>query len=318
MRITAARLVQHGKSVAIQEVELPEPGDGEVVLEVAFSGVNPVDMYAAQGRVAADAPVPRTLGTEGAGTADGRPVLARGHGIGTARDGVWATAAVVPRAALIDVPEGVNLETAAAMGVAGVTAYRTVHELAEVSADDTVLVLGASGGVGSIIVSAAHAAGATVLGQTGQDGNSGWIRERGADHVIVTDAEGLADAAAEFHPTVVFDGLGDGFTGAAIEVLEPHGRLVIFGASAGQEGTISLQSLYGKGIQVLGYAGLLESDDAMKAAIGRALKALAAGELSVPIDSAPRLEQVNEAFQRIQDRSVNGKLVLDTRGARAG
>lgn len=318
MRGTAARLVEHGKSVEIQEVELPEPGDGEVVLDVAFSGVNPVDMYAAQGRVAADAPVPRTLGTEGAGTADGRPVAARGHGIGTTRDGLWATAAVVPRAALIDVPEGVDLETAAAMGVAGVTAYRTVHELAEVSADDTVLVLGASGGVGSIIVSAAHAAGATVLGQTGQDGNSAWIRERGADHVIVTGAEGLADAAAKFHPTVVFDGLGDGFTGAAIEVLEPHGRLVIYGASAGQEGTISLQSLYGKGIQVLGYAGLLESDDAMNSAIGLALKALAAGELSVPIDSAPRLEQVNEAFQRIQDRNVNGKLVLDTRGARAG
>lgn len=76
------------------------------------------------GRVAPGAPVPRTLGTEGAGTVDGRPVLARGHGIGTARDGLWATAAVVPYAALIDVPDGVALEQAAAMGVAGVTAWR--------------------------------------------------------------------------------------------------------------------------------------------------------------------------------------------------
>jgi NADPH2:quinone reductase len=314
MRVTAARLVEHGKPLEIQEVELSEPGDGEVVLEVAFSGVNPVDMYAAEGRVAAEAPIPRTLGTEGAGTVDGRPVVARGYGIGTARDGLWANAAVVPRAALVDVPEGVDLKTAAAMGVAGVTAWRTVHELAHVSTDDTVLVLGASGGVGSIIVSAAHAAGATVIGQTGQQDNSGWITERGADEVIVTDAGGLADAAARFRPTVVFDGLGDGFTGAAIEALQPHGRLVIFGASAGPEGQVPLQSLYSKGVRVLGYAGLLESDEAMSSAIEKALRALAAGELSVPVDAALPLDQVGQAFERIGDREVLGKLVLDTHG----
>jgi NADPH2:quinone reductase len=314
MRVTAARLVEHGKPLEIQEVELPEPGDGDVVLEVAFSGVNPVDMYAAEGRVAAEAPIPRTLGTEGAGTVDGRPVVARGYGIGTARDGLWANAAVVPRAALVDVPEGVDLKTAAAMGVAGVTAWRTVHELAHISADDTVLVLGASGGVGSIIVSAAHAAGATVIGQTGQQDNSGWITERGADDVIVTDAGGLADAAARFRPTAVFDGLGDGFTGAAIEALQPHGRLVIFGASAGPEGQVPLQSLYSKGLRVLGYAGLLESDEAMSSAIEKALRALAAGELSVPVDAALPLDQVGRAFERIGGREVLGKLVLDTRG----
>ncbi len=312
MRVTAARLVEHGKPLEIQEVELPEPGDGEVILEVAFSGVNPVDMYAAEGRVAAGAPVPRTLGTEGAGTVEGRPVVARGYGIGTARDGLWANAAVVPRAALVGVPEGVDLKTAAAMGVAGVTAWRTVHELARVSADDTVLVLGASGGVGSIIVSAAHAAGAAVIGQTGQQDNSGWITGRGADDVIVTDAGGLADAAARFRPTVVFDGLGDGFTGAAIEALQPHGRLVIFGASAGPEGQVPLQSLYSKGVRVLGYAGLLESDEAMSSAIEKALRALAAGELSVPVDAALPLGQVGQAFERIGDREVLGKLVLDT------
>jgi NADPH2:quinone reductase len=67
----------------VEEVDLAEPGPQEVIMDVAFSGVNPVDLYAAQGRVAPDAPVPRTLGTEGAGMADGRRVVARGHGIGT-------------------------------------------------------------------------------------------------------------------------------------------------------------------------------------------------------------------------------------------
>jgi NADPH2:quinone reductase len=309
--VTAARLVEHGQPLQVQDMELPEPGEDEVVLELAYSGVNPVDMYAAQGRVAQDAPVPRTLGTEGAGTAGGRPVVVRGYGIGTARDGLWATAAIVPRAALIDVPDGVGLEAAAAMGVAGVTAWRTVTELARVKTDDRVLVLGASGGVGGIIVSVAHGTGAMVAGQTGHPGNQDWIRERGADQVIVSDADSLTDAVRDLRPTVVFDGLGGGFTGAAIEALEPHGRLVIFGASAGPDGQVPLQSLYGKGLSVLGYAGLLESDEAMGTAIRQALQALAAGDLAVPVDAAVPLAQVNEAFDRIQQRDVRGKLVLD-------
>jgi NADPH2:quinone reductase len=275
--------------------------------------VNPVDMKAAQGKVAAEAPVPRTLGTEAAGIAEGRPVMVRGHGIGTARDGVWATAAVVPRAALIDVPHGVPLKEAAAMGVAGVTAWRTVHELARVRADDTVLVLGASGGVGSIIVSVAHAVGATVVGQTGQEDNAAWIKARGADEVIVADASTLTDAAARLHPTVVFDGLGGGFTGAALEALQPHGRHVLFGASAGPEGQAPLQTLYGNGLSVLGYAGLLASDEELGAAIRHALQALAEGRLSVPVESAIPLHEVNDAFDQIQQRGVRGKLVLDVR-----
>jgi NADPH2:quinone reductase len=313
MRATAARLVEHGQPLRIEDVDLPEPGEQEVVLDVAYSGVNPVDMYAAQGKVAPDAPVPRTLGTEGSGTVGGRPVMVRGYGIGTSRDGLWATAAVVPRAALIDVPEGVDLQHAAAMGVAGVTAWRTVTELAQVKADDRVLVLGASGWVGSIIVSVAHALGATVAGQTGHDAHRDWICGLGAGQVIVSGAEGLAEAAADFRPTVIFDGLGDGFTGAGIEALEPHGRLVLFGTSAGAEGHMSLQSLYRKGLRVLGYAGLLESDDTMSAAIRDALQALASGQLTVTVDSAVPLRDVSEAFERIQQRRARGKLVLDTR-----
>ena len=77
-----------------------------------------------------------------------------------------------------------------------------------------------------------------------------------------------------------------------------------------------LRSLYGKGLRVLGYAGLLESDEAMNAAIREALQALADGRLTVPVDSAMPLEQVNEAFDRIRQRQVRGKIVLNTRAWR--
>lgn len=317
MRVTAVRLVEHGKPLEVGEVDLPEPGPQDAVVDIAYAGVNPVDMYAAQGQVAADAPVPRTLGTEAAGTVEGRPVMVRGHGIGTARDGLWATAAVVPRAALIDVPGGVALAPAAAMGVAGVTAWRVVTELAQVTAADTVLVLGARGGVGSIIVSVARALGATVAGQTGRAENAEWIRESGADQVLVADAGSLAGAAGGLRPTVVFDGLGGGFTGAAIDMLQPHGRLVQFGTSAGPEGQVPLRSLYRKGIRVLGYAGLLESDEALAAAIRAAMRAMADGQLTVPIDSVLPLAGVSEAFERISQRQVRGKIVLDPAAGQA-
>ena len=72
MRVTAARLTEHGQPLHVEEVDLAEPGPQEVIMDIAFAGVNPVDMYAAAGQVAADAPVPRTLGTEGAGLEIGR------------------------------------------------------------------------------------------------------------------------------------------------------------------------------------------------------------------------------------------------------
>ncbi len=313
MRVTAVRLTEHGQPLQVQDIEIGEPGDQEVLVEVAYGGVNPVDMYAAEGRVAADAPVPRTLGTEGAGTVDGRPVMVHGYGVGTTRDGLWATAAIVPRGALVDVPAGVDLAAAAVMGVAGATAWRTVTEYAQVRADDTVLVLGARGGVGSLIVSLAHSLGATVAGQTGDASSHDWISERGADYVVVADAAGLADALADLRPTVVLDPLGGEFTGAAIEVLQPRGRLVLYGTSAGLTGQVPLRMLYRKGITVRGYAGLMASDEEIAAAARQALQAVAEGTLTVPIDAALPLRQVGECFERIRQRRVRGKLVLDAR-----
>ena len=94
MQTRAARLVEHGKPLMISEIDSPEPADDEVLIDMAYGGVNPVDRYGAIGRVAPDAPLPRTLGSEGSGTVDGRAVIVRGHGLGASRDGLWATQAV--------------------------------------------------------------------------------------------------------------------------------------------------------------------------------------------------------------------------------
>jgi NADPH2:quinone reductase len=314
-RVRAARLHTHGKPLVVEEVDLPAPGDGDAVVEMAFAGVNPVDRYMAEGRVAPDTPLPRTLGMEGAGTvaADGRPVLVQGAGLATQRDGAWAERVVVPADALTDIPAGVDLAAAAAMGVAGVTAWRTATDQARVTADDRVLVLGASGGVGSILVSICDSIGARVWGQTGSAEKADFVRGQGAEEVVTAGPEELAAAVDPLEPTVVFDALGDGFSAAAIEALRPFGRLVSFGVSAGPVAEVNMQSLYRKGLTVFGYAGLIEPADRMAAGKAAALAALADGRLKVAVAEVLPLGSVNDAFAVLTDRAVTGKIVLDLR-----
>jgi NADPH2:quinone reductase len=175
---------------------------------------------------------------------------------------------------------------------------------------ETVLVLGAGGGVGSLLIQLARQAGATVYGQTGSPAKAGWIRDQGADDVLVCGADGLADLARPLRPRVVFDPLGDGFTGAAVEGLAPHGRVAIFGASAGDHGDINVRALYSKGVSILSYAGFLEPEHEIRAALDKLVEALAQGGLHVPIDGVIPLENGAEAHRRILERAVRGKLVL--------
>jgi NADPH:quinone reductase len=309
----AARLHEHGKPLQVEAVERPEPAPGEVVVSMAYTGVNPIDRYVALGRAQPDAPLPRILGTEGAGHLDGRPVVVHGSGVGLSRDGVYTESAVVPADTTVDVPEGLDLAQAAAMGIAGVTAWRTVHELARVGADDRVLVLGATGGVGSTIVSMVHTAGAQVWGQTGNAAKGEWLSEQGADRVVAADAADLVDAVRELAPTVVFDPLGDGFTGAAVEALSPTGRLVSFGTSADPRAELNMQMVYRKSITIYGYGGLIEPQERLHATLAEAMEALAAGRFRLVIDDVLPLDDVNEAFRRLEHREVNGKLVLRLR-----
>jgi NADPH:quinone reductase len=310
----AARLVEHGKPLEVAQVDVPAPRSGEVEIDMVYAGVNPIDRLRVLGAVEADAPLPRILGAEGAGTIDGRRVVVFGHGVASIRDGVWSTKAVVPGSALVDVPAGLDLQDAAVMGVSGVTAWRTTTGLAKVTADDRVLVLGASGAVGSMIVSIAHGIGAVVWGQSHGLCCTGWLESVGADRVVTGSADDLVGLVGELRPTVVFDPLGDGFTGAAIQALAPRGRLVTFGVSAGETGTVPLRTLYRSGLRIMGYNELAEPDEVRNAALAEALAALAAGRLSVHIARVLPLGQVNEAFKLLADRKVHGKLVLDLHG----
>ncbi len=280
-------------------------------MELAYGGVNPVDRYMAEGTVAPDVPLPRTLGAEASGRIAGRPVLIAGGGLGAVRDGVWADAAVVPRSSVFELPDGVELHEAAAMGIAGLTAWHVVRDLGQVSAEDRVLVLGASGGVGSMIVSLARAAGARVWGQTGTEEKAAAIEDDGAEHVVVADAAQLPEEIGELQPTVVFDPLGGEFVGPAVDALAARGRIVSFGTSAGPEVQFNLQTLYRKYASICGYGGMVLTPGERREGLQKALAALRDGALRVRIDEILGLDDVNDAFRRLLDRRVQGKLLLE-------
>lgn len=315
MKARASRLTQHGAPLEVDEVELPDPSEGEVVVRMVRSAVNPVDRYQALGRVASEQPLPRTLGSEGAGFVQGgedrRAVFLNRNSLVRKGDGLWASFVLARRDKLIPVPDGVDLAAAASVGVAGVTAWRCVTELGEADADDRVLVLGASGGVGSIAVSVAHRLGAEVVGQTSSADKSDFVRGCGADRVVVCDADSLVEELGSWRPTLVLDPLGDGYTGAALTALELRGRLVIFGTSADGSGKVPLQTLYRNGLRILGYGGLNEPEEAIATAARESLRAIADGGMEIVVGETIPLTQVNEALAMLERRQVAGKIVLD-------
>ncbi|HSP36164.1 MAG TPA: zinc-binding alcohol dehydrogenase family protein [Frankiaceae bacterium] len=305
------QLSDHSKLPAVDSVDIGEPGEGEVLVDMTYAGVNPVDAYAAQGKVAPDAPLPRVLGGEGAGTVRGRPVLVAGGGLGSRRNGVWAEAAVVPEMAVIPLPVDIDPQQVAALGVAGLTAFHVVGQVGQVGPEDRVLVLGASGGVGGPIISFAASTGATVVGQTGSAHKAHAIRQSGASDVIVSDADGLVDAARALRPTVIIDPLGGGFTAAALEAVTPRGRVVVYGTSAGADVSFNLQQVYRSSKRLLGYGGLGLTDEERREGLEQTLRIVAEGRMSIRIDRVLPLEQVGDAFDLITSRGLSGKVLLD-------
>jgi NADPH2:quinone reductase len=309
----AAVIHQVGGTLGVEELPDPVPADGEVLVDITHASVNPLDIWVCGGvpGVAAQN-LPWIPGTEGAGLHNGLPVLVRGGGIGVLRRGLYTTRAAVPTTCLVELPVGTDPVSAAAIGVAGITAWHCVHTRGACTANDRVLVLGASGGVGSMAVQIAKATGATVWGQTTSASKATGVTALGADRVVVTEADGLEAAVAELKPTLVVDGLGGTFTTAAVAALENFGRLVLYGASASDDIPLSSRGFYRKGLTLLGYTGLLDSPSASAKVLTDLLENVRAGTLRVPTEVLP-LSAAADAHARILGRKVEGKLVLDTR-----
>ena len=300
----------YGSPLVLSEVADPVPGDGQELVDVIYASVNPLDIWVSQGNFAGVTPQPHIPGVEGlVRRSNGEHALAMG--VGLAGPGTYAQRLAAPSSGLIPVPADMDQQQAAGLGVAGVTAWMCLHALAEVTSTDTVLVLGASGGVGSVAAQLAKIAGATVIGQTSSASKVAAVEALGARAIVAASGAELAGALTGTAPTVVIEGIGGDFTGACVDVVAPGGRIVNFGTSAGTAVGFDMRTFYRKGTRLLGYGGLLLTPPQRDRAFAALFANIADGSLRIPIDEVLPLAQANEAHQRILNKQVEGKLLLD-------
>jgi NADPH2:quinone reductase len=309
--VLAARLTGPDRVLRVEETKQGPPAADEVVIDMMYASINPLDTYVLAGQVASDAPVPRTLGVEGVGRRGDDLFVVHGHGVGLSRDGTWSQRTVVPSGSLIRVPEGVDPVQAACAAVCGRTAIRVVYELAEVTAEDRVLVLGATGGVGTAATSLALSAGATVWGQTGDPSKAEAVAEMGAETVIARSPDELIMATKELGVNVVLDPLGGNYTTAAAQLLAPYGTLVIYGASSSAQTELDVRSFYRRNIRALGYGGVMEGHDEVRSGISGALRALADGNMRIPVSDRVPLSALPAVLTPERRRDAIGKTIVD-------
>jgi NADPH:quinone reductase len=310
----AARLHDIGSTLRLDEIDDPVPEAGDVLVDVAFASVNPLDVWITRGNVgAAAAHLPWVPGTEATGYSDGRAVLVRGAGLGVLRPGLYCDRVAVPASAVQEVPAGLDLAQVAGLPVAGITAWQALHACGHLQSDDRVLVLGASGGVGSVAVQLAALTGARVWGQTGSAENVSIIEADGAECAVVSDAAGLVDAVVELNPTMVLDPLGGAFTDHAIAALADRGRLVVYGTSQDEMVTLNWRRMYRKAITVVGYSGLIDTAEGQRDILASMFALMAEGRLHLRLGAVLPLADAAESHARIVERRARGKLILDCR-----
>ena len=260
MRAVVIREFGDPGRVRVEDIAQPEPGAGEALVKIAAAGVNPSDVKNIQGAMAGTT-LPRVPGRDFAGVVAsgpaewvGREVWGTGGDVGFTRDGSHAEFIVVPADALIEKPRDLAMEAAGAAGLTFVTALALVTA-ANVGSTDTVLIVGANGGVGSAAVQIAVALGARVIGAVRSRDEAEKIRELGASEAIDTGAQGLAEEAArrtdQRGADVVFDTTGHLFADC-VEVAARGGRVGVISAPADGKTTFNLRSLYRKELKVLG------------------------------------------------------------------
>jgi len=192
----------------LEDVPDPTPGPGQVVVRVQAAGVNPVDTYVRAGTYAREAPLPYTPGTDAAGVIEAVgegvsrvTVGARVYTAGTI-SGAYAERALCTQSQVHLLPDRMSYAQGAAIYIPYATAYRALFQRAQARAGESVLVHGASGGVGIAAVQIARAAGLTVIGTAGTDRGCQLVLEQGAHHVLNhRAAEYLARIPTKCSPT---------------------------------------------------------------------------------------------------------------------
>jgi NADPH2:quinone reductase len=294
------------------EIADPTPGEGEVLVEVARSGVNFADTHSTRNDYLAEQTLPLVPGAEISGrTSDGRRVAAL---LGS---GGYAEKVAVHESMLVPLPDEVDDDTAAALLLQGLTAIALVHRCARIEPGETILIEAAAGGTGTLAVQIAKRAGAKVIGLASSEDKRSLVEGLGADACIDSRAEDLGAAIREANGGERVDAVLHMSGGAAFDaelgMLAPLGRMVIFGIASREQREVSTAALLRGSKSVIGFwlAHLLGRRDLLVPMIGDLLAAVAAGELDVTIGGVYPLSEAARAHEDLISRATTGKLLLD-------
>ena len=307
-----------GRDPRLTEMPDPVPGAGEVSLRVIACGLNFADLLMAEGSYQEAPEPPFALGMEIAGVVEavGGDVTDPAPGdrvFAFPGRGGLAERAVLPADRCLRMPNGLSMTQAAAMQVAYGTSELALDR-ARLASGETILVLGAAGGVGLTCVELAAARGATVIACARGEAKRAAATEAGAHHAV--DAEGDLRGAVRAlgGADVVFDPVGGALGEAAFRTLRPLGRHLVIGFAAGGPPVLKANHLLVKNVDVVGvyWGGYSRFDP------GRLVKglteiagAVAAGELRPRIDAVLPLDRAEEGLALLRGRRATGKVVIE-------
>jgi NADPH2:quinone reductase len=313
----AVQIDEFGGPEVLQVVDVPkpEPGDGEVLIEVSRAGMNFADTHQRENSYLARYEVPLILGGEVAGTTeDGRRVVA------LLPSGGYAEYVAAPEATVYPIPDGLDDGAALALLIQGLTAWHLLRTCGRVAPEESVVVISGAGGVGSLAVQLAKPFGAgRVIATASSEEKRALTLELGADAAVdtaVDDLTGsLVEAAGGRRVDVVLEMSGGRIFDQCAEALAPFGRIVAYGIASREQNTLETGRLMRKSRTVVGFwlMHCLGRRDLVEEPLADLFDRAARGDLKPLVGATYPLSEVRRAYEDMQGRRTSGKLLLDPR-----
>ncbi|MFA7664606.1 MAG: NADPH:quinone oxidoreductase family protein [Burkholderiaceae bacterium] len=314
------------ETLVVEEVASPVAGAGEVLIEVHAAGVNFPDTLIIQKKYQYQPPLPFSPGGEVAGV-----VKAVGEGVTAFRPGdrvlascTWggyAEEVVAKAERVMPVPDGMDFVTASAYVLAYGTSLHALKDRARLAAGETMLVLGAAGGVGISAIEIGKAMGARVIAAASSEDKLALCRERGADETINYGSEDLRERIKALTggkgPDVIYDPVGGAYTELAFRSIGWEGRHLVVGFAAGEIPRLPLNLALLKSASLVGvfWGAFLQRDQAVtRRHLDDLFELYTSGKVKPPITRTYRLEEAAQALRDVMERRVKGKVAIVPRG----
>jgi NADPH2:quinone reductase len=319
----AIRVHHYGGPEVLQwdEVELPEPGPGQIAIKHTAIGLNFIDIYMRKG-LYPQSGFPFVPGSEGAGVVtdvgEGVTEFKPGDRVAYAGEsGSYAEARLLPADRVVRLPDGISDEIAASSLLKGMTAEYLLHRTYKVGPETVMLYHAAAGGVGLIACQWAAALGATVIGTAGSPEKVELALRNGCEHVIDYRKENFVEAVRAYTQgkgvDVVYDSVGKDTFPGSLDCLRPRGLWVSFGNASGPVPEFSIQILSQKGSLYATRPSLphyIATREDLVATAKSLFDALLDGTLKISVDQRYELKQAAQAHRDLEDRRTTGSTVL--------